>query len=81
MHAGAAETPTDEANADLEAVVAERDEATEDYERAYADWARRMGQLPREGDGVKPGERRFAASRGVVTRTGLSDSSAPAGSA
>jgi len=71
----ATETPADEAKADLEAVVTAREEAAEDDQRAYADWARRMGerlgQLPLEGDGPKPGAGRFSASGGEVTRTGL----------
>ncbi|MFH1264524.1 MAG: hypothetical protein ABIK89_02270 [Planctomycetota bacterium] len=60
--------------ADPEAIDPAFEQAREEYERAMADWHRRMGeplgQLPREGDEVKPAQRRFSA-RGAVTRTGL----------
>jgi Zn-dependent protease len=69
------EAETQAVEAHSEAAQAAQEQATEDYNRQYADWARRMGerlgQLPMEGDDVKPGERRFSASGGVVTRTGL----------
>ncbi len=66
--------PAPAAEADPEAAEAARRQAAEEYQKEYAEWSRRMGerlgQLPREGDGVKPGQQRFSAT-GSVTRTGL----------
>jgi len=51
-----------------------RQQAAEQYQRRRAEWAGRMGrllgQLPLEGDDVRPGEDRFSGAGGVV-RTGL----------
>lgn len=68
---------SDEAAADLD-VPDEADaldaEAFQEHQLQYEAWSRRMGalmgQLPIEGEDVKPGEQRFSAT-GVVIRTGL----------
>jgi hypothetical protein len=67
--------PAPEADAEAETVEALAERATQRYQKAYADWFRRMAehlvQLPEEGDGAQPGQRRFSA-RGIdFTRTGL----------